>query len=134
MNKVLRILIVDDQRRARQSLKALLATRFQPIEIREAENGIDAIRCAEEWRPHVVLMDARMPDMDGIEATRAIKRQASHVKVIVFSMYGEYRAPAASAGADAFISKDEQPERLLAAVSAAIGAAQEPQSDDGQAP
>ncbi len=117
MAKALRILIVDDQPRTRQSLKALLATKFQPIEMHEAVNGLEAIQCVEEWRPHIALIDARMPELDGIEATRIIKRQAPHIKVIVLSMYAEYQAAALAAGADAFISKDEQPERLLAAIS-----------------
>ncbi len=113
MANALRILIVDDQRRARQSLRALLATKFELIEMLEAENGVEAIRRVDEFRPHIVLMDARMPELDDIEATRIIKRPAPHVKVIVLSVYGEYRAVALTAGADAFVSKGEPPERLL---------------------
>ncbi len=116
MVKALHILIVDDQRRARQSLKALLATKFQSMEVHEAVNGVEAIRYAEEYQPSIVLMDARMPDLDGIEATRIIKTRSPQVQVIVLSMYAEYQAPALAAGAYAFISKGEPPERLLAAL------------------
>ena len=117
VSEILRILIVDDQRRTRQSLKALLATKFEFIRMLEAENGVEAMKCVEEWLPHLVLMDARMPDLNGIEATRAIKQQTPHVKVIVLSMFAEYQAPALEVGADAFISKGEPPERLLEALS-----------------
>jgi CheY-like chemotaxis protein len=119
MVKTIRILIVDDQRRARRSVKALLATRFQLTETCEADNGIEAIRCVEECKPDVVLMDARMPGMDGIEATRIIKTISAHVPVIVLSMYPEYQAAALAAGADAFISKGDPPERLLEALAKA---------------
>jgi CheY-like chemotaxis protein len=113
----LRILIVDDQRRARQSLQALLATRSQPIETQEAANGLEAVRRAVEWKPDIVLMDARMPELDGIEATRAVKRLVPHVTVIVLSMFAEYHAAALEANADGFFDKAEPPERLLALLS-----------------
>lgn len=117
----LRILIVDDQRRARQSLKALLETRFPALEIVEAGNGIEGVRSLDSFKPHLVLMDARMPGLDGIEATRAIKSQAPYAKVLVLSMYAEYRAAALAAGADLFMSKGEPPERLLEAITMLSG-------------
>lgn len=113
MVKTMRILIVDDQQRARQSLKALLATRFQLVDTCEAVNGIEAVRCVEECKPDIILMDAQMPEMDGIEATRIIKEKSPHTPVIVLSMYSEYHASALTAGADAFISKGAPPEHLL---------------------
>ena len=113
MVKTLRILIVDDQRRARKSLKAVLATRFQLEDTCEAVNGIEAVRCVEECKPDIVLMDAHMPEMDGIEATRMIKEKSPHTPVIMLSMYTEYQAASLAAGAEAFISKGESPERLL---------------------
>jgi len=132
MDKVLRILVVDDQRRTRQSLTALLATQFQQIEVREAENGVEAIRCAEKWNPDLVLMDARMPALDGVTATRVLKRQAPQVKVVILSMYPEYLAAALAAGADAFIGKGEPPEHLLAALVAAASSTGEQEVDDEQ--
>src|SRR5215208_1050770 len=117
MPKKLRILIVDDQQRARRSLMALLATRFQLAEMCEAANGMEAVRCVEECKPDIVLMDARMPEMDGIEATRIIKTKSKHTPVIVLSMYLEYQEPALAAGADAFINKGDPPERLLDALT-----------------
>lgn len=115
------ILIVDDQRRARQSLKALLASNFQALELHEAGNGIEAIRCLETDQPNLVIMDARMPEMDGIEATRIVKAKWPQVRVIVLSLYAEYQPAALAAGADAFVSKGEPPERLLAALAAPGG-------------
>ena len=119
MLKKLRILIVDDQQRARLSLKALLATRFQLIDTCEAVNGIEAIRCVEECKPDLVLMDIWMPEMDGIEATRIIKAKVAQLPVIVLSLYSEYRAAALAAGANAFLLKGEPVEQLMAILLAA---------------
>lgn len=119
MLKKLRILIVDDQERARLSLKALLATRFQLIDTCEAVNGIEAIHCVEECKPDIVLMDIRMPEMDGIEATRIIKTKVAQIPVIVLSLYSEYRATALAAGANAFVLKGEPVEQLMAILVAA---------------
>ena len=116
----IRVLIVDDQPRARQSLKALLATWFKTGEIQEASGGHEATCLVEESRPDVVLMDARMPGMDGLEATRLIKTRWPGVKVVVLSMYPDYKEPALAAGADAFVDKGELPERLLAILSAVV--------------
>ena len=119
MLKTLRILIVDDQQRARHSIKALLGTKFKLVDTCEAVNGLEAIRCVEECKPDIVLIDARMPEMDGIEATRIIKTKLPKVPVIVLSMYSEYRSAALAAGANAFLIKGESPEHLLAVVLAA---------------
>jgi len=113
----MQILIVDDQPRARQSLKALLTTWTQVKEIREAASGQEALHLVEESRPDVVLMDARMPEMDGLEATWLIKARWPQVKIIVLSMYADYRTEALAAGADAFVSKGEPPEQLLATLA-----------------
>src|SRR5688572_5470813 len=119
MPKALRILIVDDQQRARHSLIALLSTRFQLADTCEAASGMEAVRCVEECKPDIVLMDARMPEMDGIEATRIIKTKSEHTLVIVLSMYLEYQEAALEAGADVFITKGDPPERLLEALTKA---------------
>jgi two-component system response regulator DesR len=119
MLNTLRILIADDQQRARHSLIAVLATRFQLADTCEAANGMEAVRCVEECKPDIVLMDVRMPEMDGIEATRIIKTESPHTQVIVLSMYLEYQEAALAAGADAFISKGDPPERLLEALTKA---------------
>ncbi len=120
MQKPIRILIVDDQPRARKSLKALLSTWTRSAEIREASNGREALRLAEELPPDLILMDVRMPEIDGIEATRRIKARRPQVKVIVLSMYVEHGDEALAAGADAFIGKGEAPDRLLDLLSSVV--------------
>jgi YesN/AraC family two-component response regulator len=114
----IQVLIVDDQPRARRSLKALLATWPRVGGAREAANGRDAVRLVEESLPDVILMDARMPEMDGLQATRLIKTRWPQVKIIVLSMYAEYMDEAMAAGADAFVSKGAPAEKLLTTLAA----------------
>ena len=118
MTKHLQVLIVDDQQRSRQSLRALLATWPQVAGIREARNGDEAIRLAADQQPDLVLMDIRMPEMGGLQSTRLIKDHWPHVKIVLLSMYSEYERIAQGAGADAFVSKGEPPEKLMAILEA----------------
>jgi len=111
-----RILIADDQRRTRQSLKALLSTSLPGTEIWEAANGAEALRLAEDIHPQLVLMDIRMPEIDGLDATRGIKSRWPEIKVLVLSLYEGRQEEARAAGADLFVSKGESPERLLCAI------------------
>ncbi len=108
----LKILIVDDQPRARASLKVLVKTWLDIAEVSEAGTGVEAVHQAEEFQPDIVLMDARMPELGGVEATRLIKTKWPAMHVVVLSMYPDYRADALAAGADAFLGKGEPPERL----------------------
>jgi DNA-binding NarL/FixJ family response regulator len=114
VERVHQVLIVDDQPRARQSLKALLATWLEASEIEAVSSAGEALRFIEGSRPDVILMDARMPGMDGLEATRFIKTRWPEVKIVVLSIYPDYEVPALAAGADAFACKSELPEHLLA--------------------
>jgi len=114
MTQGVRILVADDQPRARQSLKALLATWPIVTAIQEATNGQEALALVEESPPDLVLMDIRMPGMDGLQATRRIKARWPQVLVIALSVYTEHMDEALSAGADAFVCKCEPPARLLA--------------------
>jgi DNA-binding NarL/FixJ family response regulator len=82
----------------------------------EAADGREAVQMVERYRPDVVLMDARMPVMDGLEATRVIKDKWPEVKIIVLTMYPAYRAQALAAGADACLIKGCPPEDLLKAI------------------
>ena len=120
MTQGVRVLVVDDQPRARQSLKALLGTWPIIKTIREAINGQEALALVEESPPDLVLMDIRMPKMDGLEATRRIKAKWPQVKIIVLSVYTEHTAEALAAGADAFVCKCEPPEALLDALEQAV--------------
>jgi CheY-like chemotaxis protein len=101
-------------------MKALLATWPLAGPVQEAASGQQAVQLVETFEPDVVLMDIRMPGMDGVEATRLIKSQRPQVKIIALSMYAEYAADAAAAGADAFVSKGQPPEQLLATLAAVV--------------
>ena len=120
MAEPIRILIVDDQPRARSSLRALLSTWPYAGEMHEAGNGHEAVERVLELQPEVVLMDVRMPDLDGLQATQQIKAMWPHVKVIVMSMYSEHRSEALVAGADGFVGKAEASDRLLDLLSALV--------------
>jgi NarL family two-component system response regulator LiaR len=108
----MRFLIVDDTSRARQSMKALLEVWHPLEEVREAANGSEAVQLAEGFQPDIILMDARMPRMSGLEATRQIKAKWPQIKIIILSVFTDYQVLALAAGADAFISKSDSPETL----------------------
>jgi CheY-like chemotaxis protein len=94
------------------SMNALLGAWYPAAELREAADGYEAVQLVEEFQPDVILMDARMPRMSGLEAVRYIKGKSPHIKIIVLSMYTDIKAEALEAGADAFISKSESPEKI----------------------
>lgn len=111
-NNEVRVLIADDKRSARQGLKALLA-RIPEIEVvAEAVNGQEAVDLTAVRQPDVILMDAQMPGMDGLEATRRIKSQWPAVKIIILTLHPQYRQRALAAGADAFLLKGGTAESL----------------------
>jgi DNA-binding NarL/FixJ family response regulator len=120
VQKPIQIIIADDQSRARKSVRALLSTWTRALEIREAGNGHEVVRLVKELPPDLVLMDVRMPEMDGLEATGQIKASWPQVKVIVLSMYIEHGDDAMAAGADAFVGKGEAPQRLMDVVCAVM--------------
>ena len=111
-----RVLIADDRPRSRSGLKALLALRSEIQVVGEAANGQEAVRLVEELQPDVVLMDVKMPVMDGLEATRIIKERWPGVKVIVLTIHAGYRADALTAGADAFLVKGGPAKDLVKAI------------------
>ena len=116
MKQRIRILIADDQRSTRQGLKALL-THYPQVEIvGEAVNGQEAVRLVETYRPDVVLMDIKMPEMDGLETTQRIKRNWPEVKVIALTMYSHFKLEALAAGADVFLTKGCAIESMLGAI------------------
>ncbi len=112
----IRVLIADDRLSSRDGLKALLATRPVIDIVGEAADGHEAVQLVEQCRPDVVLMDVRMPVMDGLRATRIIKERWPEVKVIVLTMYPSHQTEALAAGADAFLVKGCPAEDLLEAI------------------
>ena len=115
----IRLLIADDQALVRAGFRKILESEPGLEVVAEAEDGLEAVDAAARGRPDVVLMDIRMPRLDGIEATRRIvARAAYHLRVLMLTTYGldEYVYEALRAGASGFLLKDTPPEELVAAV------------------
>ena len=114
------VLIVDDQPLQRLGFKMLLESNPDTSVVGQAAHGAEAVRMAAELRPDVVLMDIRMPGMDGIEATRRIVASGSRSKVLVLTTFDldAYAYGALRAGAGGFLLKDALPEELLAGIRA----------------
>jgi DNA-binding NarL/FixJ family response regulator len=112
----IRVLIADDRLSSRNGLRALLATQLEIEIVGEAADGREAVHLVEQCQPDVVLMDLRMPVIDGLEATRMIKGRWPQVKVIALTMYSSHQSEALSAGADAFLVKGCPAEDLLEAI------------------
>jgi DNA-binding NarL/FixJ family response regulator len=112
----LRVVIADDQPMMRAGFRAVLEATGDIQVVAEASNGEDAVRAAGEHRPDVVLMDIRMPGMDGIEATRRLPRQ----RVLILTTFGldQYIIEALRAGASGFLLKDAPTHEVVAAVRA----------------
>ena len=116
MKQHIRVLIADDRLSSRNGLRALLATQLEIEIVGEAADGREAVHLVEQCQPDVVLMDLRMPVIDGLEATRMIKGRWPQVKVIVLTMYPSHQPEALAAGADAFLVKGCSAEDLLEAI------------------
>jgi YesN/AraC family two-component response regulator len=116
MEHPVRLIIVDDSPRSRDGLQALLDTWPGVQVVGQAVNGREAVQLVEECSPDVVLMDASMPVMDGLDATRLITQRCPTVRVIVLSMYPAFHHSAMTAGAQAFLVKGCPPEELLEAI------------------
>jgi DNA-binding NarL/FixJ family response regulator len=115
MNK-LRVVIADDQPMMRAGFKAVLQAAGDIEIVAEAADGEQAIRAAQQHAPDVVLMDIRMPGMDGIEATRRLPRQ----RILILTTFGldQYIIDALRAGASGFLLKDAPTQDVVAAVRA----------------
>jgi DNA-binding NarL/FixJ family response regulator len=114
----LRVLIADDQALLRGSLRLLIDTEPDLVVVGEAGTGLEAVDLVQVTGPDVVLMDVRMPDMDGIEATRRITAHEHAPRILVLTTFDldEYVYSALRAGASGFLLKDTPPAQLLDAV------------------
>jgi DNA-binding NarL/FixJ family response regulator len=121
MRQPVRILIADDQVPTRDGLKTLLSLSPQVVIVGEAANGQQSVEMAEQCRPDVVLMDLRMPVMDGLEATRRIKNQWPDIRIVALTMYPTYQSKAVAAGADAFVLKGSPLNALQDAILGTTG-------------
>ncbi|MEU4678580.1 response regulator transcription factor [Micromonospora sp. NPDC023737] len=115
---MIRVLLVDDQRLVRAGLRMLCDSAPDLTVVGEAENGQQAIRLAEQVTPDVVLMDLRMPLVDGTAATARILANRPAVRVVVLTTFDDddHLFPALAAGACGFLVKDASPDELLAAI------------------
>jgi DNA-binding NarL/FixJ family response regulator len=118
MNEPIRILLVDDQRLMREGLRTILELEPDFMIVGEAENGLEALKDYEENQPSVVLMDIRMPDMDGVEATRQIKSRWPEARVIILTTFDDdaYVFEGLRAGALGYLLKDVSGEELSEAI------------------
>ena len=104
---MLKTLIVEDNAPFRQSLREMLCERFPAMVVDEAENGKEAMQKIEDSLPHLVFMDIKLPDENGLEITRKIKTRYAKIRVIILTSYDlpEYREAANNYGADHFVAK-----------------------------
>lgn len=119
MNRI-RILLVDDQSLFREGLSAVLSVQPDIEIVGEAANGVEAVSLAGDLKPHVVLMDLRMPQLGGVEATRRIRATPAAPQVIVLTTFDDDEEvfDALRAGAAGYLLKDDSPERLGDAIRA----------------
>ncbi|MFJ6692703.1 response regulator [Streptomyces sp. NPDC091294] len=114
------VLIADDQPLQRFGFRMLLESQDDMAVVGEASNGAEATRMTTELHPDVVLMDVRMPGLDGIEATRRIVAGGGRTRVLILTTFDldEYAYSGLRAGASGFLVKDAQPEELLSGIRA----------------
>ncbi len=114
----IRVLVADDQAMVRAGFRMLLADEEDVEVVAEAGNGREAVDKAARFQPTVILMDIRMPELDGLEATRRILAADEKARILILTTFDldEYIYEALRAGASGFVLKDDPPEQLLAAI------------------
>jgi DNA-binding NarL/FixJ family response regulator len=119
----IRVLVADDQSMVRAGFRMLLSREDGIEVVAEASNGVEAVDKAARFRPTVVLMDIRMPELDGLEATRRILAADDTARILILTTFDldEYVYEALRAGASGFVLKDDPPEQLLAAIRTVAG-------------
>ena len=112
------VLVADDQAMVRAGFRLLLDGEDGIDVVAEARNGLEAVNSAARFHPTVVLMDIRMPELDGLQATRRILAADPTARVLILTTFDldEYIYEALKAGASGFVLKDDPPEQLIAAI------------------
>jgi DNA-binding NarL/FixJ family response regulator len=112
------VLVADDQSMVRAGFRMLLGREPDIEVVAEASNGLEAVDKAARFQPTVVLMDIRMPELDGLEATRRILAADDTTRILILTTFDldEYVYEALGAGASGFVLKDDPPEQLLTAI------------------
>jgi DNA-binding NarL/FixJ family response regulator len=120
---MIRVLVADDQSMVRAGFRMLLSGEEDIEVVAEARNGLEAVERAARFEPAVVLMDIRMPELDGLEATRRILAADDAARILILTTFDldEYVYEALRAGASGFVLKDDPPEQLLAAIRTVAG-------------
>ena len=119
----IRVLVADDQSMVRAGFRALLSDEEDMEVVAEASNGLEAVQKAARFNPSVVLMDIRMPELDGLQATERILAADRTARILILTTFDldEYVFKALSAGASGFVLKDDSPEQLVAAIRTVAG-------------
>src|SRR3954462_6537761 len=114
----IRVLVVDDQSMVRAGFGLLLADEPDIEVVADASTGLEAVAQAARFHPNVILMDIRMPELDGLEATRRILAADPAARILVLTTFNldDYVYEALRAGASGFVLKDDPPEQLIEAV------------------
>ena len=114
----IRVLVADDQALVRAGFRMLFVGEADIEVVAEASTGAEAVDKAARFQPSVILMDIRMPELDGLEATRRILAGDAQARILVLTTFDldEYIYDALQAGASGFVLKDDPPEQLLAAI------------------
>jgi DNA-binding NarL/FixJ family response regulator len=117
---MIRVLIADDQRAVREGLAMLVALTEDIEVVATAADGVEAVKLSAELQPDVVLMDLRMPEMEGAEATRTIRTTLPDTHVLVLTTYADDDSlfPALQAGAHGYLTKDASAEEIETAIRA----------------
>jgi DNA-binding NarL/FixJ family response regulator len=119
----IKVLVADDQSMVRAGFRMLLSGQEDIEVVAEASNGLEAVEKAARFAPTVVLMDIRMPELDGLEATRRIVESDPTARVLILTTFDldEYVYEALRVGASGFVLKDDPPEQLIGAIRVVAG-------------
>ena len=118
----IRVMIVDDNAAVREGLESILSANADISVVATAVNGEEAVDGVATHAPDVVLMDSQMPVMDGVEATRRIKRASPGVKILFLTVHSSHVPDGMEAGADAALLKDVGRHEILSAIRKLAGA------------